>query len=820
MALEALAAGLVVKVRDQTSRGIATIGQAFQGLKRKGADLRGAMSALTPVFASLAVGGTVLAGGIAYAGKKAIDFEKQLSAVRAVSNANSEQFGALSAEIKRLGATTVFSATQAAQGAENLARAGFGAEETIDALSGTLAAAAADGIDLATSARLIANNVKAFGLDAKDANRVADVLAATSARTNTNMVELGEGLKYVAPIARGLGVSIEDTSAALGVLANAGLQGSVGGTALKNALLKMAKPSAEGAKLMKKYGFGIVTAADGSVNLAKTIGNLSTAMGKIPSKLDKVAFAQEVFGIRGEAAVDNLVAAMEKSGGALDEQFAKITGNVDGAAKKMADIRIDNVAGAFTLLGSALEGLAIELFTDRLGTMKDSIMFVANAVGVIVETLQQAKDGFIVESEAMEEFRAKFGPLTDTLIAFGMGMSKGLGMIQKGIKIVTDFGKKLAGIFGAGSDIAEGLGTFAVIATPIIAVLGLIAGAAALVAAPFIAFGGAIVAALKVAGIALIGIVGGLALFGGVVNKNRREGESFGDALMRTFGALKDFAMDFAGGVKEGYEMYLLPAFTSLKEAGAALVDAFGPIFDEIGAAFGGASGDGASMGETIVAAIGAIAEVLAWLVKNVLSPVIKFFASNFVGPMISGLSDIVGGFIDLVTGADTVGNSLLRIFKGIGKTILTTLLLPLRSALDLVIKAAQAVGLGDNAIISGASKALEALQFKEGTVLGQGRVGPKVVTGFGKKTEKGGGLVAPKVASVKAAKTPQVNIENKPADQKIDVNNKMCVDGREMAAATGRVEIENLERLGGVQTPFFNRAIRSVGNTTAPSGR
>ena len=813
MGLEALAAGMVITVKDQTAKGIAAVGRGFSSLDKRSAGLSKAFGGLNSLVTQFGVASGVVGIVLGVASKQAVDFEKALSAVRAVSSPDGD-FASLTNEIKRLGATTQFSASEAAQGAENLTRAGFNTSETIEGLGGVLSAAAADGIDLATSAKLIANNVRAFGLDAKDAGMVADVLAQTSARTNTNMVELGEGLKYVAPIARDLGISVADTSAALGILADAGLQGSVGGTSLKNMLIQIAKPSAEAAKLIKKYGIETYKTADGSFDLTRTMDALAKTFDGIPDKMTKVAVAQELFGIRGQAAAGNFVAVIDKMGGSLQGRFDQIQAGTEGAAKRMAAIRVDNVAGAFTLLGSALEGLSIELFSGQMGQAKDAIMNVAGAIGVVVETLQQARDGFVAESESMTEFRDKFGPLTDTLIAFGLGMAKGLDTLKSWGEQLSAFAEQFAGAFGD-TDLAGKIGEWLTIATPVIVVLGGLAGAIGLLAIPIATFGTTIMGALEFAGIGAAGLVGAFGLFAGTVNNGRAEGESFGEAMIRTFGEIRTFATEFFAGIQKGYTAYIAPSFGAISEAGAAMLDALKPIFDVVGESFGGMSGEGESMAMGIANAIGTVAKVVAWFVSNVLAPVIKFFANNFVAGFISGIGDLVGGFVDLVTGATSVGDALTRIFGGIFKTIVNAFLGPLRGAIDLVIKAAEAFGLGDNAIVSGAKDALEVLRFKEG-LLGPGQVDSKPSPA--RPAPSAAALVKPAAAQA-AASAPTINVENKPADQKIDIKNKMCVDGKEIAAANGRAEIENLERLGGVQTPFFNRAVRS-GGSLSPSGR
>ncbi|MBR1487100.1 MAG: phage tail tape measure protein, partial [Synergistaceae bacterium] len=157
-----------------------------------------------------------------------MDFEAAMARVNAVAfsgaGRNKEQdakdFAMLQAQARNLGATTKFTAVDAASTQENLARAGFKANEIVAAMPGLLNMAAAEGMDLANAADIMAGALRGFNLDSAQTDRVANSLAQTSAASNTNIAELGEAMKYVAPIASGLGISIEQTNAMLGVMAN------------------------------------------------------------------------------------------------------------------------------------------------------------------------------------------------------------------------------------------------------------------------------------------------------------------------------------------------------------------------------------------------------------------------------------------------------------------------------------------------------------------------------------------------------------------------------------------------------------------------
>lgn len=165
-----------------------------------------------------------LAGVSTAAIKVGSDFEAQMSRVKAISGATGEEFEKLKNQAIQLGADTAFSSTQAAEGMENLAAAGFATNEIIEAMPGLLDLAAASGEDLANSSDIAASTLRGFGLAASDAGHIADVLAENANRTNSSVAETGEAMKYIAPLARAAGISMEETAAAIGIMANAGIQ--------------------------------------------------------------------------------------------------------------------------------------------------------------------------------------------------------------------------------------------------------------------------------------------------------------------------------------------------------------------------------------------------------------------------------------------------------------------------------------------------------------------------------------------------------------------------------------------------------------------
>lgn len=187
-----------------------------------------------------------------------------MSRVKAISGATGEEFEKLKAQAIELGAETSFSASQAAEGMENLAAAGFTTTETMEAMPGLLDLAAALGEDLASSSDIAAAALRGFGMEASEAGHVADVLAENANRTNSSVAETGEAMKYVAPLARSAGLSFEETAAAIGIMANAGIQGSQAGTTLRGAISRLSKPTDDMQNAMDDLGISFYD-ADGKM---------------------------------------------------------------------------------------------------------------------------------------------------------------------------------------------------------------------------------------------------------------------------------------------------------------------------------------------------------------------------------------------------------------------------------------------------------------------------------------------------------------------------------------------------------------------------
>ena len=326
--------------------------------------------------------------------KTGADFESGMSNVQAISGATAEDMQKLTEYAKEMGRTTAFSATEASDAMSYMAMAGWKTGDMMDGLSGIMDLAAASGEDLASTSDIVTDALTAFGLQAKDSTMFADVLAAASSNANTTVGGLGESFKYVASTAGALGYSAQDVSVALGLMANAGVKGSQAGTTLRSALSKMVKPTDDAADAMEKYGISL-TNQDGSMkSLDEVMQNLRQSF----AGMTKEEQAQTAATLFGQEAMSGMLAVINAS----ESDYNKLSdaiNNASGSAKEMADIKLDNLKGQFTLLKSAAEGFLLELYGSGIGSaLTGMVKQASDAVGELTNAFKP--DGFSGLAEA------------------------------------------------------------------------------------------------------------------------------------------------------------------------------------------------------------------------------------------------------------------------------------------------------------------------------------------------------------------------------------------------------------------------------------
>ena len=438
---------------DTASKNIAT--KIGNNLQSAGKSMTSAGSTLTKTVTT-----PVLGLGTA-AVKVTSDFESAMSKVSAISGATGGDLDALNKKAQEMGAKTKFSATESAEAFTYMAMAGWKTEDMLSGIDGIMSLAAADGLDLATTSDIVTDALTAFGLSASDSGHFADVLAKASSNANTNVSMLGESFKYAAPVAGALGYSAEDTAIALGLMANAGIKGSQGGTALRGSLTRLIKPTDEAAVLMEQYGLSM-TNADGSM---KSLGEVMNMLRDKLGGLTEAEQAQVAAQIFGQEAMSGMLAIINAS----DSDYAKLTDAIydaDGAAQQMADTMLDNLSGQLTLLKSALEGLAIQFGEILMPYIKQFVTWLQNLTQRLQELTPEQKEQ-VVKWAAIA---AAIGPV---LMVLGK-LTTSVG------SIITTFGKipgALVKVKSAFTAVSAAIGGISAPVVAVVAVIGVLIAA-------------------------------------------------------------------------------------------------------------------------------------------------------------------------------------------------------------------------------------------------------------------------------------------------------------------------------------------------------
>lgn len=326
---------------------------------------------------------TALAGVAGYSIKVGSSFEAGMSKVQAVSGASNEQLQRLSDKAKEMGATTKFSATEAADAMNYMAMAGWKTEDMLNGIDGIMNLAAASGEDLATTSDIVTDALTAFGLTAQDSTHFADVLAAASSNANTNVSMMGETFKYVAPVAGSLGYSAEDCAVAIGLMANSGIKASQSGTTLRSMFSRLAKPSKEVKEAMEKLNISLTDSHGNMKSLDTLMGDLRNSFNGL-SESEKAEMASS---LAGQEAMSGLLAIVNAS----DADFNKLKDAIygaDGASAKMAETMQDNLKGGITILESTTEGLGIKIYEEIEDPMKEAAEGATDSVEQISSALE------------------------------------------------------------------------------------------------------------------------------------------------------------------------------------------------------------------------------------------------------------------------------------------------------------------------------------------------------------------------------------------------------------------------------------------------
>lgn len=371
--------------------------------------------------------------------KTTADFDAQMSKVSAISGATGEDFDALRAKAREMGAETKFSATEAGEAFEYMAMAGWKTEDMLNGIEGIMNLAAAAGEDLGTTSDIVTDALTAFGMTAEESAHFADILAAASSNSNTNVAMMGETFKYVAPMAGAMGYSAEDAAVAIGLMANSGIKASQAGTSLRGILTRMAKPTDEVSSAMDALGLSLDDGEGHMYSLMEIMGQLrdgfqndlvisadelTASLAELDAQLEAgeisqsdyeeamEALTQRAFGAEG--AVKAQYAAMLAGRNALsgllaivnssDEDFQQLT----DAVYNSSQVFVKTTDGAIIPMSEALEK-GLEWVEEYQGTAEEMAAVMQNNLsGQLTILLSQLQELAISVGDLLMPYLRQF----------------------------------------------------------------------------------------------------------------------------------------------------------------------------------------------------------------------------------------------------------------------------------------------------------------------------------------------------------------------------------------------------------------------------
>ena len=335
---------------------------------------------LKGILANLATAGiAVAAGAVKDFCSEVVEigqtFETSMSKVSALSGATGDDLATLEAKARELGASTTFSASQAADALGYMALAGWDTEQMLAGVGSVLTLAQAGEMELAAASDLVTDYLSAFNMEASETARMVDVLAYAQANANTTVEGLGMAFKNCAANANAAGMDVETTSAAISMMANQGLKGSEAGTALNAVLRDMTAKMEDGAIAIGEQSVAVMDAEGNYRDFTDILADVQEATNGM-GDAEKAAALQSTFtadSIKGLNLMLN--AGADEMVGFRDELYG-----CAGAAEETAATMTDNLGGDLAAMNSAFEELSLKIYDGLQEPLRSAVQFITGTV--------------------------------------------------------------------------------------------------------------------------------------------------------------------------------------------------------------------------------------------------------------------------------------------------------------------------------------------------------------------------------------------------------------------------------------------------------
>lgn len=587
-----------------------TVSKSLDSISKK---MKTVGDSISSIGGTLTTGVTVPVVGIVGAATAVgNEFEAQMSRVQAIAGATGEELNLLTEQALQLGAQTSFSATEAAEGMENLASAGFTTEEIMEAIPGLLDLAASSGSELATASEIAASAIRGFGLDASEAGHVADVFAEAAARTNAQTEDMGNAMKYIAPVAHTMGISLEETAAAIGIMSDAGIKGEQAGTTLRGALTRLTKPTNKMIGTMEELGISFYDNEGKMKSLTEIVKMLQDSMQGLSDEEQQYALTT----LFGTESLSGMLALISRG----PEELSTMTNSFkdcDGAASEMADTMLNNTSGAIEEMNGAIESLGIKI--------------------------QQILAPYIVEAaNKVQELVNKFLNLPEST--------------QKTILAI-------AGIVAAIGPALLIIGKLISAGSAIVGVLGQVSGAIAGVSAGTGVLSKVLTAITGPVGIVITIITTLIGVFTYLYNTN----EQFRLKVQETWNNLVALFQETVMPVIENLKNLLTSVFSTVTSVLQQIWSYIEPFITEMLTwLMDFWNNTGSKILENVMGVVNGLIDIVTMIWNNVISPIVNFLVEH-LQPVFSAVFSVISGIVQIFGNTiGTVIEAVTGIFKGI----------------------------------------------------------------------------------------------------------------------------------------------------------
>ena len=363
--------------------------KAAEVLKETGEKLKNVAETVSK--AALAAVGAASAAVVAF-GKKSVDtgknFDKSMSQVAATMGKSVDEISELREFAQEMGRTTAFSAKDSADALNYMALAGYDAETSMKMLPNVLNLAAAGDMDLALASDMITDSQSALGLSLDETSQLVDKMAKASSKSNTSVSQLGDAILTVGGTAKKLKGGTTELATVLGILADNGIKGSEGGTALRNMMNSLISPTDDAIAMLDAMGTSLYDSEGNMRSLNDVFTDLRNGMSGLATQAEKDQVLTTIFNSRDLKSAEALIANV---GDRFNELSTEID-NCSGAADAMAKTQLDNLAGDIILFQSALEGARIAISDHLTPVLRDFVQMGSNAMSEIALAFESSDD--------------------------------------------------------------------------------------------------------------------------------------------------------------------------------------------------------------------------------------------------------------------------------------------------------------------------------------------------------------------------------------------------------------------------------------------